>query len=438
MLALPIYASLCFSLSMHRLILASASPRRKFLLEKAGFTFSVFPSHVSENPNKNISIDEQILEIAERKARASFDIINSNKQISQPFVVLAVDTEVIIDQKLIGKPNDRQDAFRILSLLSGRTHEVKSGVVLLDSQTQKIVSQIETAKIQFKPLAPEEIENYLNLNEYQDKAGAYAMQGEGQKLIAQFQGNWDNIVGLPIGLFKNLLKELQIEVETNLVFIQRQLKEILKEKPLPKIIAVSKFQNSEKIRRLISWGQLDFGENYIQEAHQKVIEFKEFSLNWHFIGRIQKNKIKNLIEDFNFIHTLSSLETARALNLALEKENKTMKVLFQVNLSGEESKSGYIKKDLLNDWLQLVELKNLKIHGLMTMPPLFDDPELNRPYFKELRMLLLNLKEKSPENIAKQLTELSMGTSHDYLVAAQEGATMIRLGTVLFGERESQ
>ncbi|HPI40308.1 MAG TPA: Maf family nucleotide pyrophosphatase, partial [Pseudobdellovibrionaceae bacterium] len=303
---------------MHRLILASASPRRKFLLEKAGFVFSVFPSHVSENPNKNISIDLQILDIAERKARASFDILNSQLEVSRPFVLLAVDTEVVIDKTLVGKPKDREDAARILRLLSGRTHEVKSGVVLLDSKTQKIITQVDTSQIQFKNLSDEDIQSYLDLNEYIDKAGAYAMQGQGQKLVASYQGSWDNIVGLPIQVFKKLILELNIILENQskspLEKIQNEFVLKFGENRAPQIIAVSKFQSLEKIKILIDQGQKNFGENYLQEAQVKMQSLSDKKIHWHFIGRIQRNKIKHLVQNFDWIHTLSDLSMAEFMD----------------------------------------------------------------------------------------------------------------------------
>jgi len=128
------------------------------------------------------------------------------------------------------------------------------------------------------------------------------------------------------------------------------------------------------------------------------------------------------------------LETLKNSKIIAQKQ----KVLLQVNLSKEPSKAGYLKEALIKDWSTLLNLKNLEICGLMTMPPLVSDPELNRPYFRELKSLITLLKEKSSPEHAIKLTELSMGTSHDYLVATEEGATMVRLGTVLFGERESQ
>lgn len=423
---------------MYRLILASASPRRKFLLENAGYVFTVHPSHISENPNKNMSIDEQILDIALRKARSSHELVHATKALSLPYVILAVDTEVVIDNQLIGKPKDREDARRILNTLSGRTHEVKSAVVLIDSVSQKVLSQIETSQIHFKKLTTEEIENYLLLNEYFDKAGAYAMQGEGQKLVASFEGNWDNIVGLPMGLLEKLLKQSNIEVESKLSTVLSDLKESLNGRPLPRIIAVSKLQSLEKIKQMIHWGQTEFGENYLQEALLKIKSIPSSKLIWHFIGKIQKNKIKKIIENFNFIHTLSDLETAQSINTELSKTGRKISALLQVNLSLENTKSGYTKEALLKEWSALIDLAHIEIRGLMTMPPLTDDPEKNRPYFAELKSLLQSLKSQSPADVAEKLTELSMGTSHDYKVAADEGATMIRLGTILFGERISQ
>jgi septum formation protein len=189
-----------------KLILASESPRRRELLKKAGYEFDVVPSKVSEIPNKNLNVHDQILDIAERKARAAFGQIQT--QLNEPFVVLAADTEVIFENSPLGKPQSPADAHRILRLLSGISHPVITGVCVLDSRSGKAVSQSETTLVYFRHLNDQEIWDYIQTGEPMDKAGAYGIQGGGGKFVEKFEGPFDNIVGLPMDLVQRMLKSL--------------------------------------------------------------------------------------------------------------------------------------------------------------------------------------------------------------------------------------
>lgn len=191
---------------MTPLILASESPRRRDLLKQAGFVFDVAPVKISEIPNKNLNVNEQILDIARRKARAAFEGLKSSQQ--GPFRVLSADTEVIFGGAPLGKPQDRNDAYRILRLLSGQVHEVITAVCIIDSKSQRELSQSETTKIFFKSLTDDEIWTYIDSGEPMDKAGAYGIQGLGGKFVEKFEGPFDNVVGLPIELVRQLLAQL--------------------------------------------------------------------------------------------------------------------------------------------------------------------------------------------------------------------------------------
>ncbi|WP_374029612.1 nucleoside triphosphate pyrophosphatase [Bdellovibrio bacteriovorus] len=188
---------------MTPLVLASESPRRRELLKEAGFDFDVVPVKVSEIPNKNLNVNEQILDIARRKARAAFDQLKSSR--TGPFRVLSADTEVIFGGGPLGKPTDREDAYRILKLLSGNFHEVITAVCVIDSVTGKEVSQAETTQIYFRTLSDEEIWTYIDTGEPMDKAGAYGIQGKGRMFVERFEGPFDNVVGLPIATVRKLL-----------------------------------------------------------------------------------------------------------------------------------------------------------------------------------------------------------------------------------------
>lgn len=198
--------------------------------------------------------------------------------------------------------------------------------------------------------------------------------------------------------------------------------------PNQKLLAVSKLQSFEQIESLYNQGQRDFAENYIQEALEKIEKFKDSNIKWHLIGPLQKNKVKFLKTHFAYVHSVDSYELARKISEAATPLQYVQKIFLQVNVSSENSKSGYSVDNLLNDWPKLKALTSLDIVGLMTMPPLENFSEKNRVFFKELKYIgsKLNLKE------------FSMGTSHDYQIALQEGATWIRLGTMLFGERQQK
>lgn len=190
---------------MHQIILASESPRRRQLLSEAGFSFDVVSLKVSEIPDKNLNINAQILDIAGRKAKAVFTRLKSEKE--GPFLVLAADTEVIYDESPMGKPQDAEDAVRMLKLLSGISHDVKTAVVLIDSVSHKTISRIETTKVFFKKLSEKEIRDYVATGEPMDKAGAYGIQGQGRALVEKFEGPFDNVVGLPVTVVKEMLAE---------------------------------------------------------------------------------------------------------------------------------------------------------------------------------------------------------------------------------------
>lgn len=183
---------------MKQLILASQSPRRAEILKKALYYFVSLPVYVSEIPNKNLSLNDQILDISYRKASACLDLLPAQGLDSSSVVILAADTMVCLDNKTFGKPENDQDAFAILQQLSGKKHQVKTAVYLIDVATSDSVSLIETTDVYFKNLTTVEIKDYIQTKEPLDKAGAYAIQGIGQKFVEKYVGDFDNVVGLPL------------------------------------------------------------------------------------------------------------------------------------------------------------------------------------------------------------------------------------------------
>jgi PLP dependent protein len=199
-----------------------------------------------------------------------------------------------------------------------------------------------------------------------------------------------------------------------------------------RLVAVSKTVPTEAIQEAISAGAALFGENYIQEAREKIA-LTGGAVEWHFIGHLQSNKAKYAVELFSLIHSVDRLSLAEELNREAAKKNRILPVLIQVNISGEETKSGIDPAGIRQLIQQAAQLPNLSVRGLMTMPPWFENPEEARPYFIALRKLRDELANEKIPNVS--LTELSMGMSGDFEVAIEEGATLVRVGTAIFGER---
>lgn len=201
-----------------------------------------------------------------------------------------------------------------------------------------------------------------------------------------------------------------------------------------RLLAASKAQEVSKIRAAIEAGIRLFGENYVQEAKAKIEAVPE-PVEWHMIGHLQRNKVKAALQLFTLIQSLDSLELARELDKEGKKREQKVRVFIEVNLGGEETKGGIAKERV--GWLlqEIGGLSHVSVEGLMAVPPLRDDPEESRPYFRALRELQLELREPKMPNV--DLRELSMGMSLDYPIAIEEGATMVRIGTAIFGPRKA-
>jgi PLP dependent protein len=197
-----------------------------------------------------------------------------------------------------------------------------------------------------------------------------------------------------------------------------------------RLVAVSKTVDLGRIREAVAAGQEIFGENYLQEAKNKVAAVGG-QVRWHLVGHLQTNKAKAAVELFDLIHAVDRLKLARALNAAAARVGKIQDVLIQVNQGGENTKSGVAPEASLDLVQEVARLPHLRALGLMTMPPWFDDPEEARPYFQALR----ELRERLRDSSGLPLVELSMGMSSDFAVAVEEGATLVRVGTAIFGRR---
>ena len=203
-----------------------------------------------------------------------------------------------------------------------------------------------------------------------------------------------------------------------------------------RLIAVSKTVDPSVVQLAADSGVRDFGENRVQEAVGKSRKVKADGLRWHLIGHLQSNKARQAVATFDVIHTVDTVDLVRRLDRIAGEEGKQPVVLVQVDLAHEPTKSGVDEPELPAIVEALGSAENLDFRGLMTMPPFFDDPEQGRAYFERLREILGNLNRgRAPERL---LTELSMGMSHDFEVAIEEGATMIRVGTAIFGPMEKR
>jgi pyridoxal phosphate enzyme (YggS family) len=203
------------------------------------------------------------------------------------------------------------------------------------------------------------------------------------------------------------------------------------------LIAISKTHPASLIKRLIELGATDLGENRVQEAEEKIPEVGQTTARWHLVGHLQANKARRALSLFDVIHSLDSIELARRLDrLCVETGRQSLPLLIQVDLGHEETKTGVDEQELplLAETVQ--QLERLELIGLMTLPPFFEDPEQARPYFRRLRQLRDELARSSA--FGKRTGELSMGMTHDFEIAIEEGATMVRIGTAIFGEREPQ
>jgi hypothetical protein len=201
------------------------------------------------------------------------------------------------------------------------------------------------------------------------------------------------------------------------------------------LVAVSKTHPPSAVREAFAAGVRDFGENRVQEAEAKIeasADLAAFGLRWHLVGHLQSNKARRAAELFDVVQSLDSLEIARRLGRHAAEAGRTLRALVQVDLAGEETKFGLEEARLLPALAALRDAPGLRVEGLMVLPPFLADPEAVRPFFRRLRALA----ERARGEGLLAGGELSMGMSHDFEAAVEEGATIVRVGTAIFGERE--
>jgi pyridoxal phosphate enzyme (YggS family) len=196
------------------------------------------------------------------------------------------------------------------------------------------------------------------------------------------------------------------------------------------LVAITKTHPAEKVREAIEAGQTLFGESRVQEARAKIPELPS-NVRWHFVGHLQKNKIRHALQLFELFHSVDSLALAQEMNRIAADEGMHPRVLLEVNVAGEGSKFGFAPERLRAEIESLLALQRLSILGLMTIPPLADKAEPSRRYFVQLR----ELRDRLQMEFHVDLPQLSMGMTQDFPIAVEEGATLVRVGTAIFGER---
>jgi PLP dependent protein len=234
-----------------------------------------------------------------------------------------------------------------------------------------------------------------------------------------------------------------MSVKQNLENIQKKITAACKGCHRPEtevvLLAVSKTKPIEEIQQAYNCGQRHFGENYAQEFSEKWNMFHPEGLQWHFIGSLQRNKVKFVVGKCFLIHSVDRVDLAETISKQAESQNFVQDILLQVHIGDEETKNGILPSELLHIFQQVSSFQGIRVVGLMCMPPLTDNESVARGYFRELKELqiqILNWIQAHDLQIQHPLNQLSMGTTHDFEWAIQEGATIVRVGTAIFGSRK--
>ncbi len=203
-----------------------------------------------------------------------------------------------------------------------------------------------------------------------------------------------------------------------------------------RLVAASKMVEAARLRAALASGLTILGENYLQEARKKIGQLGVQSAEWHCIGALQRNKIRYIFDLFTLVHAVDRLALAEEINRRGERLGRQMSILLEVNIGGEETKSGFTSEALLSEISHFARMPYVQVKGLMTIPPPSPTPEDARPYYQELCALRDRLSQRGIEEV--ELSELSMGMTADFEVAIEEGATLVRVGTAIFGPRPPQ
>jgi pyridoxal phosphate enzyme (YggS family) len=230
---------------------------------------------------------------------------------------------------------------------------------------------------------------------------------------------------------------IQVMIVQNTAIVRQRIadtcKRVGRDPKSVKLVAVSKTFGSEKIREALDSGVEDFGENYVQELREKIDAFRERQIRWHFIGHLQSNKVRYIIDSIHLIHSLDSLKLAAEIQ---KRSGHAIDALIEVHTTSEATKTGVRPEDVVGLVKGIAKFDRIRIRGLMTMGPFSEDPNDSRPSFRTLAELKRSVEAEGIEGVS--MDQLSMGMTHDFEVAIEEGATLVRIGTAIFGEREKR
>jgi PLP dependent protein len=226
-------------------------------------------------------------------------------------------------------------------------------------------------------------------------------------------------------------------IEDRLTFVFRQIQSAIRkagrQEGSVQLVAATKTVSADRIRQAIAAGLKIAGENRLQEALPKIETLKAEPIQWHFIGQLQRRKVRSVVGVFDLIHSVDSLQSAQEIDRRAKEAGQCQNILLEINLGKEKTKAGFLDDEVERVLPQLGELHHVSVKGLMAIPPLVRDAEEARPYFRRLRELAVRLRQQGTPRIS--MAELSMGMSNDYLIAVEEGATLVRVGTEIFGAR---
>lgn len=429
------------------LTLASASPRRRELLRQLTPHLAVAPSHIDETPHPDEAPRDFALRMAREKALACR---------AEGWAV-GGDTVVALGARILGKPSESPDpaaaAAASLAALSGRAHEVWSGWAVRGPGGALAASGVSRGVVKFRELTRHELDEYVATGEPLDKAGGYGIQGRGGRLVASLEGSFDGVMGLPAAEVAEALLSLGALRPATPALLRAgvALRERLRAAAwrggrgadAARLLAVSKLHPAAAVEEALSYGLGDLGESYLQEllAKREALAAPPAPLArpvWHYIGALQTNKARRVGASAAWVHGVSRAEEARRLSegaaeaarlAGRDPEERPLRLLAQVNIAAEGSKGGARPEEAAALIAACEGLPGVRVEGLMAFPPL-GAPEESRPHFRAARAL-----RDALATPARPLPHLSMGTSHDFEVAAEEGATWVRVGTALFGER---
>lgn len=446
-------------MNFRRLVLASQSPRRRQILTISGYEFDILPSQISEIPDENLNMTSRIRQLASEKAHACLKLRKSTEE--QGFLFLAADTVVVLGDQILGKPKDEIEARSFLRRLSGRSHSVITAISLVDGVSGKETQAHAITEVKFKELTDQQITDYIKTGEPFDKAGGYGIQGEAAGFVERVEGPYDNVVGLPMVQVRSAISEMGLTVSRKHSEISNGLSDVRsrihssanrygRNHEAIELIAVSKTKSATDVVEAWQAGQRHFGENYAQEATEKIKDVEELirsveaplsskPITWHFIGNLQSKKVKSIVGIFDYIHSVDRLSLAEEISKRAVEKGIEQKILLQLNFGEEATKSGASASEYLDLALKVSALPGMRLCGLMALPPLKESADASRAQFTEIKLIFeatqAALRAKGASRAGDLFCELSMGTTGDFEQAVAEGATMIRVGTAIFGER---